>query len=80
MKTFKVYHPDYMGEAYVEIEARTHEWAAEKYAEQYSDEGNYEILKGGSIIVTVISEDESIVKKFEINGEASMNYYASEIE
>jgi hypothetical protein len=52
--------------------------AAEKFAEEY-DNDDCEIVNGSPIIISVKNE-EGVVKKFEIEGEAVPTYYARELD
>ena len=58
--------------------ALSDEYAAEKYAEESNESGDY-YLMGESVIITVTDSD-GVEKKFKISAEPSINYSAEEVE
>lgn len=61
-----------------------HAWdseeAAEKFAEEYDQCGDYTVIKGTPIIVQVRKPGSDVVERFEIRAEAEPRYYATQLE
>ena len=71
--------PDHDGDDYREIRARDAEHAAEKYAEEYDQGGDYYVVGGSPIDVIVADADGQNEKTFNVKGEAVPQYTAREI-
>lgn len=69
---------EYTGENGMLFEAYDHEDAAIEYGE-WSDLGEYSILAGASLDVSV-EGPEGTIKKFRVSGESVPRYFARELE
>ena len=71
---------DYTGDEMYKVRCKDAQTAAEKFAETMDCEGgDYEIVGGTPIEVTVYDENKKNPVKFEITGEPVPTYYAQEI-
>jgi len=71
---FDVYHPKYMGDEVVEVKARTVTGAAEIYAEDFNEDGEYLMMKGETIYLKVV--DPAGQEWFlSVNAEPAIDYY-----
>lgn len=64
---------------YSVIEADDHKSAAERFGEDYNEDGDYTLSKGGRVRVEVRSVDGS-VKSFEVTAETVPVYFAEEVK
>lgn len=58
------------------VHARTHEIAAEKWAERDDADGDYTIVRGTKVVVMVRKEGEETPKALMVEGESVPNYNA----
>jgi hypothetical protein len=79
MKTYKVYH-EYYGDDPQEFQAYDHESAAEKWAEDYDNGGDYTIVGQRDEPVVKVEGPDGSIKFFKVSGEAVPLYSAREVE
>jgi len=68
-----------MGNESQKIHACGFEEAAEKYAEHYDSQGDYNLANGNEITVTV-QDEKGEQRRFKLSAEPTVNYSAEEIE
>ena len=84
MKKFLVWdvdNPDGIESAAI-VEAIDAEHAAREYGEEGDVEGDYYLAAGGTCTLSVVEEEnpDAKPKKFQVSAEASVDYYAEEVE
>lgn len=77
---FFISHEDYLGDEEKKVSAHSHESAAEKYAVYYNEDGDYSMMNGGDIQISVRCGDTNEVKKFNVSAEPAIQYSSKEIE
>lgn len=83
-RTFEVLYPSHHGDDWEDcdnIEAFDHEEAAEKWAEEDDQQGDYGIISSGeSEEIFIRREGESDIKKFKVWAESCPHYNARELK
>ncbi len=74
----KEFNVIYEGEDY-EIYAKGHHDAAEKFAKQYNEDGDYDLMNE-TIEITVIEVERDVPTKFEVGAEPDIYYSINEID
>jgi hypothetical protein len=77
---FQVFHQEERGDTPYVVPATDAEEAAEEYAEQYDQGGDYTVIGGGSIEVRVVEVRTGVEKWFRVEGEAVPHYMARELK
>ncbi len=79
--TWRVRLLPYHGEDdYDEVLANSAQQAAQKFAEQYDQGGDYTVVGGSPIEVLVSGHKSENEKKYHVEGEAVATYYAQEVK